>query len=153
MHILTRLQCEVSKMKRKISVIVTVFAVILSIALVALLGIKAAVTPVTVRVERIAFVNEEGGEITRKRVNYTPGVETMVVRYKVFPEDATDQRINVIFDDFGAESQVECLPSLSQPGIIDIDFKGELLDTFSIKIISVDSASVEAALRFVAETE
>lgn len=139
-------------MKRKLSVIVTAFAVILSIALVALLGIKAADIPVTIRVDRIAFINEEGGEITRKKVNYTSGVETMTIKYKVFPEDATNQKVTVIFDDFGANSETECLPSLSQPGIIDVDFKGAILETFLIKIISVDSASVEASLRYVAET-
>lgn len=140
-------------MKRKLSVIVTALTSIVSISLVALLGIRASDPPQTIRVERLAFINEEGEEITRKRVNYTSGVETMEVKYKVFPENATNQEVFVLFDDYGEDSGVECLPSLTHPGVIDIDFKGQLLETFLITIISADTTSVEAKLRYVAVNE
>lgn len=136
-------------MKRKLSIVVTVLAIILSISFVAFMGVKGRPAPQTIRVDRIAFIDEEGEEIKRNRVNYEKGVEIMSVRYKVYPEEATNKDISIYFFDYGKESNVTCLKSLTQEGVIDIDFKGDSLDQFYIRITSLDSAGIEASLRFV----
>jgi len=142
-------------MNRKLSLIVTALTVVLSIAFVVFFGIKAEASPKTIRVNEIMFVNSKGGKADDKYdlnlMEFKKGTETMEVYYYIGPDDAADKRIHVYFDDFGVGSSLEVKPSLSNDCVLDIDFKGSVLENFFIRITSINNSTVYAEMFFCVE--
>lgn len=137
-------------MSKKISLIVTIFTVILSIALVTFFGLKAQDIPKTVRVQEVMFVTEKGGNEAQKYkrtvMPFEKGTETFEIYYFIAPADASNKEISITCDDYDEHSNIECRKSLSQEGVIDVDLKGSALNQFSIRITSLDNTFASAII-------
>ena len=129
-------------MSRKITIIMIMLISIVSIALVTFFGMEATKRQKVVPVEEIMFVKHRDGDendrVTKNMTNNKVQEETLEVYYYIYPANATNKNISVIFD--GKENCDKISFNSEEEGLIVIDFLGVDFteSSFRVNIASVD---------------